>query len=981
VVGRTAWNAGTLAGIGGKDEDCQQGCWRPEKRQRSVIRKNVKKNDIQVCDPDLVDGKYSIKDLVDIDHLRMVFEKFSQLTGYTTGFLAYPSMEILIATGWRDVCTKFHRACPASSCHCKGSNVELFKNLRESRQLSIQRCENGMVDGATPIIIRGKCLAFLSTGQALFSEPDLERFKKQASIYGIDEKEYIEALKKVPVVSESHFRRTLDFLSEIAVILAERGLKNLELIESRTHYHNLVEGTPDLVTRVDVNGYFLFVNHAAQEIYGLSPESCIGRRVFDFIHPEDRKSTEAAFKDWLKGGMDVFTHENRMLGADGCVHYLAWSICPEYDEKGKVSGFASTAKDITERRWMEEALRASEFRYRELVNLAVDGILVGSHEGVITEANECMCMLAGKSRDELVGKHISTLFSPDVLNKAPLRFDLLQKGEVVVSERTIIRPDSSAVVVEMRTRMMPDGSYQSIYRDITGRNKAEDEIRRSRQFSDSVINSLPGIFYVIDSNGKLIRVNENFLKVSLYSMEEALSMQVLDFFSADEKEEVACRIKEAFEKGEASVEAGFLSKDGKKTAYYFTGYGARIDNTNLIVGLGIDITDRKKAEADRDKIEEQLRQSQKMQAIGQLAGGIAHDFNNQLMGIMGYAELLYNRLDDPTLRNDAESILRSARRASDLTRDLLAFSRKGKYLNVPVNINKIIEEVISLLEHSIDKRIEIRRVLNASPVMISGDPSQIQNALLNLAINAKDALPSGGEIMFTTEKVSMEDAFLSAEERRKAVRGDYMKICVIDDGIGMDDETKEHLFEPFFTTKQPGKGTGMGLASVYGTIKVHKGAIRVDSNLGEGTVFSLFFPLVGDKSEPAGSETVQARTIRKSKILLVDDDDEVRTLVSNFLSSFGHEVVTCRDGQEAVDLYRSSWKDIDLVILDMMMPRMNGRDAFFEMKALNKNVKALLISGFSIDGEAQGLLDAGMKGFIQKPFGRKILSQTLGNVL
>ncbi|MFA6567106.1 MAG: MASE1 domain-containing protein [Victivallales bacterium] len=393
-----------------------------------------------------------------------------------------------------------------------------------------------------------------------------------------------------------------------------------------------------------------------------------------------------------------------------------------------------------------------------------------------------------------------------------------------------------------------------------------------------------------------------------------------------------------------------------------------------------DITERKKAEAENARLEAQFRQSQKMEAIGQLAGGIAHDFNNQLMGIMGYAELLQTRLDDPSLRNDAENILRSARRASDLTRDLLAFSRKGRYLTVPVNVNKIIEEVISLLERSIDKRIEIKRILNANPVMISGDPSQIQNALLNLAINSKDALPNGGEIVFTTEKVGMEDVFSTAEERRNAVKGDYMKICVADDGMGINDEDMEHIFEPFFTTKQPGKGTGMGLASVYGTVKSHNGAIHVDSKLGEGTVFSLSFPLVGD-TESADHETSLKHTIKKSRILLVDDEETVRTVVSKLLSSFGHEVVTCKDGLEAVELYRQAWKEIDLVMLDMMMPRMSGKNVFFEMQALNRDVKVLLISGFSIDGEAQSLLDAGMKGFLQKPFGKKILGETLEKVL
>ncbi|MFZ2658519.1 MAG: PocR ligand-binding domain-containing protein [Victivallales bacterium] len=508
----------------------------------------------------------------------------------------------------------------------------------------------------------------------------------------------------------------------------------------------------------------------------------------------------------------------------------------------------------------------------------------------------------------------------------------------------------------------------------------EEALRNSNELFSLFIRHSPIYAFIKEvktSGSRVLQASDNFHQMIGDSGLNMVGKTMEELFPPDVAAKITADDWSVVEKGEILK----LDEDFNGRKYTTIKFPIVQGGKTLLAGYIIDITERRKAEEDRQKMEEQLRQSQKMEAIGQLAGGIAHDFNNQLMGIMGYAELLYSHLDDPSLRNDAESILRSARRASDLTRDLLAFSRKGKYLNVPVNVNKIIEEVISLLEHSIDKRIEIKRILNASPVMISGDPTQIQNALLNLAINAKDALPSGGEILFTTGKVKMEDVFSVAEERRNAVKGDYMKISVIDDGIGIDDETKEHMFEPFFTTKQPGKGTGMGLASVYGTVKGHNGAIHVDSKLGEGTVFSMFFPLIVDKAELESPEAATGKTIRKSKILLVDDDEMVRNIVSSFLSSFGHEVVNCRDGLEAVELYRHSWKEIDLVILDMMMPRMNGKDAFLEMQKINKDVKTLLISGYSIDGEAQSLLDAGIKGFIQKPFGKKLLAETLEKVL
>lgn len=689
----------------------------------------------------LVEGKYSIKDLVDISQFRIVLEKFSKVTGYTAGFLAYPSLEILIATGWRDVCTKFHRACPASACHCKASNSQLIGKLMQSRQMNIQQCENGMYDGATPIIIRGKLIAYLATGQALFSPPDENRFRKQAAIYGYDEEKYIEALRKVPVIQEEKFRETMDFLSEIAVILAENGLRNLE------------------------------------------------------------------------------------------------------------------------NRERSDELAAEKERLSVTLSSIADGVIVTDVYGRLTLLNQVAETLTGCPQKDAIGRTIEEIFT--VLN-----------GE---------------------NREVCENPVKMVLRNIQ-------------------VSSLPSFA----------------LLKARYGREYTI----------------------------AGSAAPILDKEG---------------GIHGVVLVFRDISELK-------KMEDKIRQAEKMEAIGQLAGGIAHDFNNQLMGIMGYAEILYNRLEDVNLRNDADNIIRASKRASDLTSNLLAFSRKGKYLSVPVNVHKIIEEVITILQHSIDRRIEVKRVFKASPAMISGDPTQLQNALLNLSLNARDALPNGGEIVFTTENVQMEDVF-AREDWGKAVKGSYLKICVIDDGVGMDEDMKKHIFEPFYTTKEVGKGTGMGLASVYGMVKSHNGAVNVSSVYGEGTIFSLYFPLIEDDDVQVKSETKQVSVRKAANVLLAEDEELVRNLVSSMLRTSGHTVVACKDGLEALETYRKSWREIDLVVLDMMMPRMNGRDAFINMRSINKDIKALLISGFSIEGEAQGLLDMGMKAFIQKPFNFTDFSKIVENVL
>jgi len=399
-------------------------------------------------------------------------------------------------------------------------------------------------------------------------------------------------------------------------------------------------------------------------------------------------------------------------------------------------------------------------------------------------------------------------------------------------------------------------------------------------------------------------------------------------------------------------------------------------------GSVIMITEHVRDITDRKQMEERLRQSEKMEAIGQLAGGIAHDFNNQLTGIMSYAELLrLNLSGNPDLAHHSESIVNVVKRASDLTAQLLAFARKGKYLSVQVDINRIVFEVVSMLRHTIEKNIILKQQLNAHPCTTRGDPSQLQNAVLNLALNARDAMPQGGELSLSTEVVFLDQKryTLSPFQLEK---GRYIEVGVTDTGAGIDKETQRHMFEPFFTTKERGKGTGMGLAAVYGTVKNHQGGIDVSSKAGHGTTFKLYFPLVDEETRPGDSRAATAKFVKGTvHILLVDDEDTICDAVSKTLRKIGYRITSFPNGLEALDFYRKSWKAIDLVILDMVMPVMSGKDVFIAMKKINPHIVALLSSGYSINGEAQSILNEGVDGFIQKPFKIEELSQKIAELL
>ncbi|MBI5806248.1 PAS domain S-box protein [candidate division TA06 bacterium] len=371
----------------------------------------------------------------------------------------------------------------------------------------------------------------------------------------------------------------------------------------------------------------------------------------------------------------------------------------------------------------------------------------------------------------------------------------------------------------------------------------------------------------------------------------------------------------------------------------------------------------------RKSIEEELRHSQKIEAIGLLAGGVAHDFNNMLAGIIGNAELLTIKLlRDKELSGYVNNIANAAEHAASLTRQLLTFARKGQMIRQPVDIHKLITDTCNILGKTIDRRIMVKWNFGAPRPVVVGDPSQLENMLLNLGVNARDAMPKGGVLTYSTQEKLLDAGFIVG--RGYSIEpGKYMLVSVSDTGCGMDEGTKRRIFEPFFTTKDSGKGTGLGLASVYGTVMSHLGVIEVESKLGEGATFNIYLPLAQAEVlvETEKDITISAES-GHGRILLVDDEEMIRKMAENLLVYLGYEVHTCRDGAEAVSYYADNGKEINLVIMDMIMPVMNGMDAFLELKRINPSVKVLISSGFSASGETHEMLKLGVIDFIGKPY-------------
>jgi two-component system cell cycle sensor histidine kinase/response regulator CckA len=511
-----------------------------------------------------------------------------------------------------------------------------------------------------------------------------------------------------------------------------------------------------------------------------------------------------------------------------------------------------------------------------------------------------------------------------------------------------------------------------LQRALVEQKTTEKALRESEARYRTLFESAPLGMAVANKEMKLRFVNAPFCKLFGYSEEECHGLSVLSLHPMEDlsiHQKVFAQVD-----GEAPIvlEAGCLRKGGALFRCNIAIAPMQVDGEPSVVGFFSDVT-------EKQNMLEERRQAEKLSAIGQLAGGIAHDFNNQLTCISGLAELLHEDLEKmPEQRQFVVNILTAVQRSSKLTRQLLAFARKGKYEMRQVDIHELIEEVINLLKHSIDKRIVIEKRLLASPSCSQGDPAQLQNALLNLALNARDAMPDGGVIRFETDRLKGKGIV-----DNDAGTAELIRVRITDTGHGMSPDVLAHTFEPFFTTKDPGKGTGMGLAAVYGTMKNHGGTVHLESEKGKGTTATLFLPAESCPSKQAEETSLYSVYSSGSNyhVLLVDDEAMIRDLVRRMLEKASFQVATAADGEEALHYLALHAEEVDLVILDMIMPRMDGRTTFRRMKEIVPDIKVLVASGYSMEETTQTILDEGVLGILQKPFQREELLSALDRVL
>ncbi|MBW2337368.1 MAG: PAS domain S-box protein [Deltaproteobacteria bacterium] len=517
---------------------------------------------------------------------------------------------------------------------------------------------------------------------------------------------------------------------------------------------------------------------------------------------------------------------------------------------------------------------------------------------------------------------------------------------------------------------------------VNKRKAADDALRESQEKYRTILESIEEGCFETDIDGNLTFFSNPFLKTLGYSRDELRGRNTSRYTSPDTAEKmnrITERLKETG-KPENVADYDVIRKDGSNVSLELS-VSLLKDQDGLPMGYrGIlrDVSERKKTEEEKHKLETQLQQAQKMESIGTLAGGIAHDFNNILMGIQGNASLMLLKIDSEHPNHEKiKNIEKYVQNGTALTKQLLGFARRGKYLLKATDLNEIIDKSSSLFART-KKEIRIHTDLYEDLWTAEVDRGQIDQVLLNLYVNAWQAMSNGGDLYLQTENVILDRSYIKPYTVEP---GRYAKISVSDTGVGIDKETQERIFEPFFTTKEMGRGTGLGLASVYGIIKSHGGYINVYSEKERGTVFTIYLP-ASAKEVLRDEEGSPAMLVKGTgTILLIDDEKMILEVGLELLEELGYTVLSAMSGQEAIDVFQKDQDNIDLVIMDMIMPGMGGGETFDRLKEINPEVKVLLSSGYSINGQATKIIRRGCDGFIQKPFNMNLLAEKIQKIL
>ncbi|MCX8109683.1 MAG: PAS domain S-box protein [Syntrophorhabdaceae bacterium] len=745
---------------------------------------------------------------------------------------------------------------------------------------------------------------------------------------------------------------TVEKVLIIAFDITEKKKAELALEEKEKTYRNILENLSVGFFRSTPEGRFIMVNKALATLYGYShPHEMvdgikdIGRQVF--VLSEDRVN----FVETLEKYDYIENFESRQYRKDGGIIWTLSNARRVKDDEGKTIYYEGTIIDITSRRQLEGELLEEKEKFAILVENAPIAMALIDKDGTYIYVNRKFNEIFGYELSDIPNGKVWFKYAfPNLQSrKEAISYwkdgvEPLKIGESIPRVFTITCKDGSRKRININCVVLAQRLYIITYEDITEKERIEARYRSIFE------NATEGI-YQTTRDGRFIIANPAIVKRLGYDSFEEMAACVKDigsqiYVNPEDRKKILDMIDMGLDvKG---YETQFYKKDGSKIWVSINMHPIYDEEGNIMYYQGIDedITDRKNKEMELKSLHEQLFHAQKMEALGTLAGGIAHDFNNILTAITGYATIMQMRLDKLDQRKKyMDQIISASQRAADLIKNLLAFSRKQPINKAPLDLNAEVMAIEKLLRRLLTENIELHIIPSPENPIVMADRTMISQILFNLTSNAKDAMPDGGKMTIEIDTIAIDSNFIVRHGFGK--EGGYVLIKVSDTGIGMDEVIKKKVFDPFFTTKEPGKGTGLGLASVYGIVKQHDGYITVDSAPGEGATFNIYVPVIDSKSVDKDEEL---RIIKggHETILLAEDDDEVRSFIEEILESYGYRVFVAKDGDEAVSVFKDIEKT-DLLISDLVMPKKNGLALYRELKKQDNDLKAIFISGYTKD--------------------------------
>jgi len=802
-------------------------------------------------------------------------------------------------------------------------------------------------------------------------------------------------LQECPVSEEGPFlTQERDLIDGIAMLLSEAiVLDQAEraLMESEETQRVMLQAADDVAfVTTDLGGEdtrVLSFSVGAEKIFGYRAEEIVGQPV-RMLHPAEDVSQFPAMQHALIEGGKGHTGECSMVRKSGERFPAYFSVHPRLDGAGNLTGTVCVAIDISDRKRVEEDLREMAERYRALYDNAPLAFQSLDADGCILDVNPTWLRTLGFERSEVIGRWFGDFLPPEGKESFHVRFpEFKRRGYVHDVPFRMVRKDGTTIDVlfEGCIGYTPQGAFKQTYcvfKDITDQQRAEEQLNQKTYYLERS-----------QEIGKIGTWELDLVRNELVWTDEIYRIlgtaigtpQTYDTFlgavhPADRnyvhQEWMAALQGEPYDIEHRLFVDGEIRWVRERADVEFDEAG----NAVKAIGVMQDITDRKLAEQQRVELEAQIRQMQKMEAVGQLAGGVAHDFNNILQAILSYTELATLHIDeDHAARSTIDGILNASHRAKMLVKQLLAFSRRQVLHLEDLDINEVIVDSMNLIHRLIGEHIVLDLVPGRNIRTVRADRGQIAQILTNLCINARDAMPDGGTIAITTENVCIREDYCRTHAWARP--GDYVLASVTDTGCGMDETTRGQIFEPFFTTKDVGQGTGLGLSTVYGLVKQHDGQIEVESEVGKGTTFRIYLPTVDHPVAVANDQPVEDAPGGTETILLAEDEPMVREPTRRMLEKMGYTVLVAADGREALQIFREHADEISLALLDVVMPEIGGRAVFDEIRKTHPRVRVLFASGYSASGvHTNFILDDNLM-LIQKPYQRMDLLRTIRKVL